>query len=386
MLTRLSLSISDPGMRTRLPPNVTRERNRHGRPVFYYRVGKGPRIRLPDYGTDEFAEAYRAALGGQPIQRSRGARAAVTGSLCWLVSEYKQSTHFRNEIGAMTQRRRDSIFLEMVEKSGDRKITDISERDIINAREKRAQTGAGHAANAFLKAVKPMFAYAKMRGWIDRDPTRDVDFVKAKIVGHRPWEIEDVVAYEERHPVGTMANLAMRVLLFTGLRRSDAIQLGKQHIRAGKIHFRPSKTSGSSGVTVTFTALPPLMEAIEATSTGDLAFLVTEHGRPFSSGASFGNWFRERCEEAGVPSRAHGLRKTGPVLAAQAGATASELMAMWGWATLAQAEHYTKSASKEILGGSAASKLMAGYTDMVQKGNAKSRTSKAGAGIERKAE
>lgn len=384
-LTRLSLSTCDRDMRTRLPPNVTRERNRHGKPVFYYRVGKGPRIRLPDYGTEAFAEAYQAALAGQPVQRTRGGRIATTGTLRWLIAEYKQSTHFRNEIGAITQRRRDAIFAEMADKSGDRKIVDISERDLINAREKRAQTGAGHAANAFLKAVKPMFAYAKMRGWIEVDPAKGVDFVKAKIVGHRPWDMDDVAAYEARHPIGTMANLAMRVLLFTGLRRSDAIQLGRQHLRGGKIHFRPSKTAGSSGVTVTFTALPPLVEAIEATKTGDLAFLATETGKPFSSGASFGNWFRDRCEEAGVPSRAHGLRKTGPVLAAQAGATASELMAMWGWATLAQAEHYTRSANKEILGGSAASKLMAGYNEMVQTGNAIPRTSKPGAGKERKA-
>lgn len=400
-MTRLNLSTSDPGMRTRLPPNVTREKNRHKKPVFYYRVGKGPRIRLPDYGTPEFDAAYKAALAGQPVQRTRGGRIATTGTLRWLVSEYKQSTHYRNEIGAITQRRRDSIFAEMVEKSGDRKITDISERDLINAREKRAQTGAGHAANAFLKAVKPMFAYAKMRGWIDVDPAKGVDFISAKIIGHRPWEIEDVIQYEKRHPVGTMANLAMRVLLFTGLRRSDAIQLGKQHIRGGKVHFRPSKTSGTSGVTVTFTALPPLIEAIEAVDaalaarqtetadkpkpTGDLTLIKTETGNPFKSGASFGNWFRDRCDEAGVPSRAHGLRKTGPVLAAQAGATASELMAMWGWATLAQADHYTKSASKEVLGGSAASKLMAGYTEMVQSGNAIPRTSEPGAGTERKA-
>lgn len=373
-------------MRTRLPPNVTRERNRHGTPVFYYRVGKGPRVRLPDYGSDEFAGAYKAAMGGQPVEYTRGGRIATTGTLRWLVIEYKQSTHFRNEIGAVTQRRRDAIFAEMVDKSGDEPIKAITERNIINAREKRAQTGAGHAANAFLKAVKPMFAYAKMRGWIEVDPAKNVEFVNAKIIGHKPWELDHVLRYEQRHPVGTMANLAMRILLFTGLRRSDAREFGKQHIRGGKVHFRPSKTKGSSGVTVTFTALPPLLEAIEATKTGDLTFLVTESGQPFSSGASFGNWFRDRCEEAGVPSRAHGLRKTGPVLAAQAGASASELMAMWGWATLAQAELYTRSANKEILGGSAASKLMAGYTEMVQNGNVIPRTSEPGAGIERKAE
>ncbi|MGV8833284.1 MAG: tyrosine-type recombinase/integrase [Devosia sp.] len=376
----MSPSTFDALMRTRLPPNVTREKTRHERWVFYYRVGKGTRVRLPEYGTTEFDEAYQAALLGKPISRIRGATVAHQGTLRWLVIEYKKSTHFRNEIGVETQKRRDAIFQGMVEKSGDSQISRITSKTIVDAREKRATTGRGHAANAFMKAIKPMFGYAKARGWIETDPCRDVDFVKTKIIGHRPWGIDDVQRYEERHPVGTMANLAMRILLFTGLRRSDAVLLGRQHIRGGVVRFRPSKTSGTSAVTVTFTALPPLIEAIEKTKTGDLALLTTESGKPFESGNSFGNWFRERCEEASVPSRAHGLRKTGPTLAAQAGASASELMAMWGWSTLAQAEHYTKSASKEILGGSAASKLMAGY----QTENAIPRTLETGAGMERK--
>ncbi|WP_193336201.1 tyrosine-type recombinase/integrase [Devosia beringensis] len=367
-------------MRTRLPPNVTREKTRHGAWVFYYRVGKGSRVRLPAYGTPEFDPAYQAALRGQPVSHIRGAAAVHQGTLRWLVIEYKKSSHFRNEIGAETQKRRDSIFAGMVDKSGAVQISRITAQKIIDGRESRAATGRGHAANAYMKAIKPMFAYAKARGWIETDPCRDVDFVKTRIIGHRPWGIEDVQRFEERHPLGTMANLAMRILLFTGLRRSDAVTLGHQHIRNGIVRFRPSKTVNSSGVFVTFTALPPLLEAIEATQTGDLTLLVTERGTAFESSNSFGNWFRDRCEEAGVPSRAHGLRKTGPTLAAQAGASASELMAMWGWSTLAQAEHYTRSASKEVLGGSAASKLMAGY----QTENAISRISDGSAVTARK--
>jgi hypothetical protein len=45
---------------------------------------------------------------------------------------------------------------------------------------------------------------------------------------------------------------------------------------------------------------------------GDLTFLVNEWGRPFTD-AGFGNWFRDRCIETGVPGRAHGLRKAGAI-------------------------------------------------------------------------
>jgi integrase len=370
-------------MRTRLPANVTRERNRHGTAVYYYRVGKGPRIRLPNYGSPEFEDAYQAARTGQKVVQRIAGATVRQGTLRWLVIEYKKSLHFRG-LDEITQRRRDSFFQQMVEKTGDASLKRITEQTIVDARERRTG-GKGHAANNFLKAIKPMFAYAKERGWVDADPARNVDYARVT-KGHRTaWTMQDVERYEARHPLGTMANLAMRLLLFTGLRRSDAVLLGRQHVRNGVVRFRPEKTKGTSGVEVMFTALPPLLEAINATKTGDLTFLVTERGNPFSSGASFGNWFEDRCKEAEVDVRAHGLRKLGPTLAAEAGATASELMAMWGWTTLEQAELYTRSASRQVLGDAAAAKLMAAYS-VAQTENNIPRTFDAGAGMEKKAE
>lgn len=386
----------DEGMRTRLPPNVHRERNRHGTVVYYYRPARGPRTRLPEYGSDEFDAAYQAALRGEAVAPpTRGGRAARQGTVAWLVAEYSRSLHFRG-LDPVTQRRRSSFFKQMIDKSGDRLVSQITEKTIVDAREKRTG-GKGHAANNFLKAVKPMFAYAKGRGWIEQDPARNVDFVKPMKGTRVPWTIEDYRRYEERFPLGTMENLALRILLFAGFRRSDAAIFGEQHVKDGRVRFRPSKTSKSSDVVVDFTLLPPLAEAIKATDAlrararerhpaMSLAFLLTEHGKPFASGASFGNWFEERCIAAEVAGRAHGLRKLGPTLAAEWGATAHELMAMWGWTTLAQAELYTRAANRQVLGDSAAAKLMAGFAGSAQKANANSRTSDDGAGTERKAE
>jgi hypothetical protein len=72
---------------------------------------------------------------------------------------------------------------------------------------------------------------------------------------------------------------------------------------------------------------------MNASPCGDLTFLVNEWGPPFTD-AGFGNWFRDRCLEAGVPGRAHGLRKAGATLAANNGATSRQLMAIFGWDTL----------------------------------------------------
>ncbi|WP_147272294.1 tyrosine-type recombinase/integrase [Phyllobacterium salinisoli] len=79
------------------------------------------------------------------------------------------------------------------------------------------------------------------------------------------------------------------------------------------------------------------MLAIEQTKTGDLAFLVTEYGRPFVK-EGFGNWFREKCRQAGLSLNAHGLRKLSAALAANGGTTAHELMSQFGWTNIKQAE------------------------------------------------
>jgi len=47
--------------------------------------------------------------------------------------------------------------------------------------------------------------------------------------------------------------------------------------------------------------------------------------------------------------RAHGLRKAGATIAANNGATAHQLMAIFGWDTLKEAEKYTANADQKRL-------------------------------------
>jgi hypothetical protein len=69
------------------------------------------------------------------------------------------------------------------------------------------------------------------------------------------------------------------------------------------------KMKRTSKVFVTIRALPALATSIAATEdNGERAFLVAEFGKPFTSNG-FGNGFRKRCNEAGVPGSAHGYVK-----------------------------------------------------------------------------
>ena len=165
--------------------------------------------------------------------------------------------------------------------------------------------------------------------------------------------MEDVRQFEARHPIGTKARLALALLLFTGQRRSDITRLGRQHVRNGKITFTQFKGRNRKPKRLVLPVLPVLQRVIDASPCGDLAFLMNDLGRPFTD-AGFGNKFRVWCDQAGLHDcAAHGLRKAGATIAANNGATAHQLMAIFGWETLKMAEAYTRTADQQRLAQSA---------------------------------
>jgi hypothetical protein len=49
------------------PPHLHRETTRHGKAVWYVRVGRGKRIRIKaEFGAPSFDTEYQAAVTGQP--------------------------------------------------------------------------------------------------------------------------------------------------------------------------------------------------------------------------------------------------------------------------------------------------------------------------------
>ena len=164
--------------------------------------------------------------------------------------------------------------------------------------------------------------------------------------------------FEERHPIGNKARLALALLLYLGLRRGDVVRLGRQHQRDGWLRFVPQKTRYKRLEPTEKPILPVLADIIARSPTGDLTYLITEYGNPFTA-AGFGNWFRERCDEAGLPHcSAHGLRKAGATIAAENGATDRQLMALYDWTSEKQANVYTAAAYRKRLAGQAAQLLV----------------------------
>ncbi len=76
------------------------------------------------------------------------------------------------------------------------------------------------------------------------------------------------------------------------------------------------------------------------------AYNETSFGKPFSA-AGVGMRMRGWCDQAGLPHcSGHGLRKAAATIAAMNGATAHQLMSIFGWTTLQQAEVYTRAADQ----------------------------------------
>lgn len=142
-------------------------------------------------------------------------------------------------------------------------------------------------------------------------------------------------------------------MLYTGLRRGDAVRVGRQHVGG----FIKTEKSGHR-VEVPVIVIPALQAALDAGPCGDLTFVVGTNGQPFIK-ESFGNKFRAACEAAGVPGSAHGVRKLAATRMAENGATEVQLMAVFGWTDHKMAAHYTRSANRRRLAVDSIEKLNA---------------------------
>jgi integrase len=211
--------------------------------------------------------------------------------------------------------------------------------------EMRDEIGATHpaAANNFLRMLRMLINHAVEKEWRTDNPVLGVKPIKYATDGHKTWSEEDVAKFIERHPIGTKAYLAMMLMLITGGRISDAVALGPQNIKDGKLTYTQYKNRRRKPVTLTIPVHPDLAAAIKAMpAVGVRTFLVNHYGKPFSiNGGS--KWMRKRCDEAGLPEiTSHGLRKACARRLAEAGRSAHQIKAITGHRTLKEVERYTQ--------------------------------------------
>lgn len=337
-----------------LPLHVSIARDRHGRARLRFRKGLfsiylsgilldeqrdiAARLKSP-----EFWNAYDSALQGVVIAvEAIGGRRHRPGSIAALVLAFYRAPEFLG-LSDATKGTYRGILDRFAQLHGDDPVKLLQRQHI------KAIIGGmadrPHAANNLLRLLRLLLDFAVDIELIATNPARGLKGFKVKTTGFATWSEDDIAAFEQKHPIGTRARLAMALLLYTGQRRGDVVRMGWQHVDGQRIAVQQNKT----GQALKITMHPALLDALAQAPRTNLTFLMTEFGAPFTA-AGFGNWFREQCDLAGLKGRsAHGLRKAAARRLADAGNSTKRIQAITGHRTLKEVERYTLAADQQRL-------------------------------------
>lgn len=317
-------------------PYIQQYRNRHGKLYRYFRRPGDPKIRLSgEPGSPEFVAAYNAALSGHRIE-AQPAR-SPSGSVSAAIAAYYTDNSFLS-LAAGTRKARRAILERFRAQDGDKPLALLRTEHVA----KRLGQMKPFAARNWLKALRGLMAFAVATALRADDPIAAFKPAKVRAGTIHTWTEDEIEIFERYYAVGSRPRLAMALMLYTAARRGDAVALGHQHLRVGHLAYRQQKT----GRWLEIPIHPMLAEIIGETPTGDMVFLTTAYGKPFSV-VGFGNWFRQVCNEAGLPQcSAHGLRKAQARRLAEAGCSAHEIASITGHKTLAEVQRYAEAANQ----------------------------------------
>jgi integrase len=236
--------------------------------------------------------------------------------------------------------------------AGSQPLSKITTAAVADGVDRGAKTPS--QAKNFKQTMSQFFAWLKRAKIVSENPCDGVKLTKRpKTGGFKEWSVEEILQYEARWPIGTRERVMLDVSIYTGLRRGDAAVVGKQHVRNGFISLQTEKT----GQWVHIPLLDVLKRTLDAGPAGDLSFNSTSSGRSYAK-QSLGNKFKDVCKAAGITDKsAHELRKAAATRAADNVATAHELMAIFGWVDIKEAEIYTRAADRKRLAAQAVAKL-----------------------------
>lgn len=320
----------------RLPKYVSEFADRHGKIRVRFR-----RKRQADYyfqnvaWSAEFMAEYQACLTGEAAPAIQpGLSRTKPGTFNALIATYYSSPEFKG-LRPSSQATFRGIIERFRQNHGDKRVALIERKHI------KAIIGAMHetpaAANNLLDRLKVLMTLALDIGMRKDDPTVRMRGFSYESDGFHTWTEDEIEKYEARHPLGTKARLALALMLYTGQRRSDAVTMGWQHVEGTKIKVRQQKTDKRLAIPMH----PTLRAVMAATPRENMTFLVTAFGKPFTP-AGFGNWFRDRCNDAGLPQcSAHGLRKAAARRLAEAGCSNQLIKSITGHETDREIARYT---------------------------------------------
>lgn len=335
----------------RKPKYVNAYKDRHGKWRIYLRRPDQPQLALPGpLYSEAFWKAYHAAMNGQRVDTPKRAAA---GSVSAAIAAYYESSQFK-VLAKITQSTYRNTLERFRKDYGALPLAGMRTQDV-----NRILAGMSPGAAVHLrKRLNQLFEFASAIGLATGNPVKDASRVRKKTVGYRTWSEPDIAAYRAKWGEDTPQRLAMEILLYTGLRRSDAVRIGWRHVVEDRIEIVASKT----GVDLSIPMHEELWRFLKERPRTDPTFIVTAYGQPRSEKA-FTGFISEAARDAGIDEQAspHGLRKAACRRLADAGASAHEIMAITGHTKIEEILTYTKAAEQRRLASSAMAKMAGAY-------------------------
>lgn len=283
----------------------------------------------------KFWEEYDACMAGEMAEPiTPGADKIIPGSVAALYSRFVAQPS-RLGPSPTTQKKVMAILGEFREKHGHRLVADVTFEHLDAILEKKA-ADAPWQAQKLRRHLGKMFDFARKLKWISDNPIDDTTPINAqkrtKSKGYHSWTEGEISQFIKRHPIGTKAYLALMLLLWSFQRRGDVTELGPVPDRPGWMHISQEKSGGQRELLIPIST--QLQEAIDKCPRPDKwdgkTYLTSAYGRRYTK-ESFGNWFRDRCNEAELHHcSAHGLRKAASRRAAEANLSNQSIKAVTG--------------------------------------------------------
>lgn len=328
-------------------PHVSSYRDRHGKVRFRFRLKGSKTVYLPGLpGSQEFAQAYADAVAGVTSKLEIGAGRTVPGTINALAVAIYASAEWAI-LAPTTQSSRRNIIERLRRDFGTFRVATMTQNNVLTMRDKKA--GTPFAADNFLKVLRWMMDFAIRRKLRRDNPTAGIKPLRVDSDGFHTWTEDEVSQFEIHWPIGTKQRIAFDLLLHTVQRSGDVRQMGRQHVKDGRLHVVQVKT----GAKLSLPVLEPLRASLDTVPADQMLFIMTAYGKPFTA-KGFSQWFSSACRDAGLPHcSAHGLRKSGATRLSERGCSENEIMAWTGHKSSKEVQRYTQARNQSGLADSA---------------------------------
>ncbi|MBP1859792.1 tyrosine-type recombinase/integrase [Rhizobium herbae] len=333
-----------------LPKSVHRIVSR-GKEYFYFQKGRGTenpgsRIALPkDPHSPEFWAAIQQ-LRGASISMPADTFSAVLDE--WIlqlrasgeltdgtISFYEQSSQIaRKAWGALSPRGLKPLHVQAV---------------------MNGLSGKPGAANNFLSTMRSFSKWARLNEHIDANLTEGITPRKSEN-GHKPWTVAQIEAAKEK--LSGVVRRGVILYLYTGMRGSDAVRVGPEHIDEGGFALTTQKKKRA----VYCPILPELEEEMKSWDMSPPGPFLQQEGRKAGNKYTrklFSRHFAEQRDQ--IPELAgvtlHGLRCTAVIRLRRAGLSIGQIGDIVGM-SMATIERYCRFVDKKASGKAALAALI----------------------------